>query len=117
MITTELVARAICKYGTCKTCDGDCADYRAAERVMKAIEEDNKKETRAKERYQEILRLLHEKSTAANVELRFETEEGETVVVDNPDTLELLNQILEEAYLPFIAEVLTEAGYHRDLEA
>lgn len=38
MITTELIARAICKYGTCKTCDSDCPDYRAAERVMKAIE-------------------------------------------------------------------------------
>lgn len=38
MITTELIARAICKYGTCKTCDSDCVDYRAAERVMKAIE-------------------------------------------------------------------------------
>lgn len=45
MITTELIARAICKYGTCKTCDSDCADYRAAERVMKAIEEDKNKET------------------------------------------------------------------------
>lgn len=27
------------------------------------------------------------------------------------------DQLLEEAYLPFIAKVLTEAGYHRDLEA
>lgn len=48
MITTELVARAICKYGTCKTCDSDCPDYRAAERVMKAIEEDKKKEAEEK---------------------------------------------------------------------
>lgn len=38
MITTGLVARAICKYGTCKTCDGDCADYRAAERVKVVLE-------------------------------------------------------------------------------
>lgn len=68
------------------------------------------------ERYEEILKLLREKSTAADVELCFETEEGETVVVDNPDTLDLLNQILEEAYLPFLAEVLVEAGYHRDWE-
>lgn len=65
------------------------------------------------ERYEEILKLLKEKSTAANVELCFETEEGETMVVDNPDTLDLLNQILEEAYLPFLTEVLVEAGYHK----
>ena len=44
MITTELIARAICKYGTCKTCDEDCADYRAAQRVMKAIKADATKE-------------------------------------------------------------------------
>ena len=68
------------------------------------------------ERYDEILKLLREKSTAADVELCFETKEGETVVVDNPDTLDLLNQILEEAYLPFLTEVLVEAGYHRDWE-
>lgn len=68
------------------------------------------------ERYDEILKLLREKSTAADVELCFETEEGETVVIDNPDTLDLLNQILEEAYLPYLTEVLVEAGYHRDWE-
>lgn len=68
------------------------------------------------ERYEEILKLLREKSITADVELCFETEEGETVVVDNPDTLDLLNQILEEAYLPFLTEVLVEAGYHRDWE-
>lgn len=68
------------------------------------------------ERYEEILKLLREKSTAANVELCYETEDGETMVVDNPETLEFLNQILEEAYLPFLTEVLVEAGYHRDWE-
>ena len=44
MITTELIARAICQYGTCKVCDPDCVDYRAAQRVMKAIEADATKE-------------------------------------------------------------------------
>ena len=38
MINTELIARAICQYGKCKTCGEDCVDYRAAQRVMKAIE-------------------------------------------------------------------------------
>lgn len=45
MITTELIARAICQHGKCKTCDEDCIDYRAAIRVMKAIEEEKKDET------------------------------------------------------------------------
>jgi hypothetical protein len=44
MITTELIARALCQYGTCKTCDEDCVDYCAAIRAMKAIEADAAKE-------------------------------------------------------------------------
>ncbi len=44
MITTELVARAICQYGKCNVCDEDCVDYRAAKRVIKAIEADLLKE-------------------------------------------------------------------------
>lgn len=38
MITKELIAKAICQHGKCKTCDEDCIDYKAAQRVMKAIE-------------------------------------------------------------------------------
>lgn len=38
MITAELIAKAICQYGSCKECTEDCVDYRAAQRVMKAIE-------------------------------------------------------------------------------
>ena len=44
MITTELIARAICQHGKCKECTEDCVDYRAAQRVMKAIEADAIKE-------------------------------------------------------------------------
>lgn len=44
MITTELTARAICQTGKCKCCDEGCVDYRAAQRVMKAIEADAAKE-------------------------------------------------------------------------
>ena len=40
MITTELIARAICQYGKCEKCDEDCVDYRAACRVINAIEAD-----------------------------------------------------------------------------
>lgn len=68
------------------------------------------------ERYDEIYNLLLEKSSTANVDLCYETQDGETMVVDNPEVLEVLNQILEEAYLPFLTEVLVEAGYHRDWE-
>lgn len=68
------------------------------------------------ERYDEILKLLLEKSSAANVELCYETHDGETMVVDNPEVLDVMNQILEQAYLPFLTEVLVEAGYHRDWE-
>lgn len=38
MITTELIAKAICQYGQCKTCDEDCVDYRAAMRVVAELE-------------------------------------------------------------------------------
>jgi hypothetical protein len=68
------------------------------------------------ERYEEILKLLREKSITADVELCFETEEGETMVVDNPEVLAVMNQILEEAYLPFLTRVIIDAGYHRDWE-
>lgn len=44
MTNTELIARAICQTGKCKVCDEDCVDYRAAQRVMKAIEEEKKEE-------------------------------------------------------------------------
>ena len=38
MITTELIARAICQHGHCEKCDEDCADYRAAMRVAAELE-------------------------------------------------------------------------------
>ena len=68
------------------------------------------------ERYEEIYNLLLKESSAANVELCYETKDGETMVVDNQEALAVMNQILEEAYLPFLTRVLVEAGYHRDWE-
>lgn len=65
------------------------------------------------ERYDEIYNLLLKESSAANVELCYETEDGETMIVDNPEVLAIMNQILEEAYLPFLTRVLVKAGYHR----
>ena len=37
MINTELIAKAICQQGKCKTCDEDCIDYKAAQRVMNVL--------------------------------------------------------------------------------
>lgn len=68
------------------------------------------------ERYNEIYQLLLKESSSANVDLCYETQDGETMVVDNPEVLAVMNQILEEAYLPFLTKVLVEAGYHRDCE-
>jgi hypothetical protein len=38
MITKELIAKAICQYGSCKECTEDCVDYRAAMRVAAELE-------------------------------------------------------------------------------
>lgn len=38
----ELIARAICQHGKCEKCDADCIDYRAAERVVAALEREAK---------------------------------------------------------------------------
>lgn len=38
MNNIELIARAICQNGKCTKCDADCIDYRAAERVVAALE-------------------------------------------------------------------------------
>ncbi len=54
MITKELIAKAICQYGHCEKCDEDCVDYRAAMRVMKAIE---------KEKLSEVDRVLTDLET------------------------------------------------------
>lgn len=68
------------------------------------------------ERYDELYQLLLKESSSANVDLCYETEDGETMVVDNPEVLAVMNQILEEAYLPFLTKVLVDAGYHRHEE-
>jgi hypothetical protein len=81
-----------------------------------ALTEEGEQVMTKQERYEEIYKLLLEKSSTANVDLCYETKDGETMVVDNPEVLAVMNQILEEAYLPFLTEVLVEAGYHRDWE-
>lgn len=41
MITVEAIAKAICQYGQCKSCDEGCVDYRAAQRVKALLEEED----------------------------------------------------------------------------
>lgn len=67
------------------------------------------------ERYDELYQLLLEKSSTANVEPVFRLDTGEEINPD-PRAVEVINQILEKAYLPFLCKVITEAGYHRDWE-
>ena len=67
------------------------------------------------ERYDELYQLLLEKSSTANVEPVFRLDTGEELNPD-PRAVEVINQILEKAYLPFLCKVITEAGYHRDWE-
>ncbi len=37
-LNIETIAKAICQYGQCKECTEDCVDYRAAQRVVAALE-------------------------------------------------------------------------------
>ena len=64
------------------------------------------------ERYNELYQLLLDKSSTANVEPVFRLDTGEEINPD-PRAIEIINQILEKAYLPFLCKVITEAGYHR----
>lgn len=41
-LNIETIARAICQHGKCEKCDGDCIDYRAAERVATVLEKEAK---------------------------------------------------------------------------
>lgn len=63
--------------------------------------------------YQEIHDFLLAKSTAANVEPVFETEDGEELPLDEKATF-VLNQILEQAFIPYLAQCLVDAGFHTD---
>ena len=65
--------------------------------------------------YQEIHDFLFEKSTAANVEPVFETPEGEEILLDEKSSF-VLNQILEQAFIPYLAQCLVEEGFHTDGE-
>lgn len=60
----------------------------------------------------DLLTYLREKSTSANVIPVFVDEDGEENYIDGP-AIEVLNQILEQAYLPFIARAAIEGGWEK----
>ena len=64
-----------------------------------------------RERTEELLQYLIAESTSQNIVPVFVDEDGEEQYIDHPDTLALINSILEQAYLPFIAQKVIEAGY------
>lgn len=55
--------------------------------------------------------LLIEKSNSANVELVFTDNDGIEYRIDNEKALEVINNILEQAFIPFLAEQVINAGY------
>jgi transcriptional/translational regulatory protein YebC/TACO1 len=63
---------------------------------------------------QEIKDFLMAKSMEANVEPVFEDpENGIEIRLDEKSTF-VLNQILEQAFIPYLAKCLAEAGYHTE---
>ena len=62
----------------------------------------------------EMVSTMLEASTTANVEPVLEMEGKEVVLGEN--ATKILNNILEQAYIPFLAEVLYNAGYRKSSE-
>ncbi len=60
---------------------------------------------------EEMAKVMLEASTNANVEPVFEMEGKEVVLGEN--ATKVLNNILEQAFIPFLAEVLYNAGYRK----
>ena len=59
---------------------------------------------------EEIARFMLEKSNSANVEPIFMAEDGTEIVLDEK-SIKLLDVILEQAFIPFLAETLYNEGY------
>ena len=60
---------------------------------------------------EEMAKVMLEASTNANVEPVLEMEGKEVVLGDN--ATKVINNILEQAFIPFLAEVLYNAGYRK----
>ena len=68
-----------------------------------------------KEQIEEMRNFMLEKSNSANVEPVFTTNDGKEIVLGKELT-KLLNDVLEQAFIPFLAESLYNAGYRKQIE-
>jgi hypothetical protein len=64
---------------------------------------------------EEMRDFMLAKSNSANVEPVFTTSEGQEIVLGK-DLTKLLNNVLEQAFIPFLAEALYNAGYRKQSE-
>ena len=63
-------------------------------------------------RKDELLTILHEASVNANVAPEFHGDDGTTIELTQP-VIDMINNILEQAYLPYIADVVIDNGYRK----
>lgn len=67
------------------------------------------------DQYRELHSLLLSKSTSANITPVLHTGDGQEIPL-TPEAISVLNSILEQAFIPFICDVLIKEGYHKDEE-
>ena len=60
----------------------------------------------------ELITILYKASVNANVAPEFHADDGTTVELTQP-VIDMINNILEQAYLPFLAEVVIDNGYRK----
>ncbi len=67
------------------------------------------------DQYQKLHNLLLSESTSANITPVFHTVDGQELPLTS-EAISVLNSILEQAFIPFICDVLIREGYHKDEE-
>lgn len=75
-----------------------------------------RKNTGKRERINELFEYLKKESDSANLTPVFVDEEGEEHYIDHPDALNLINTILEQAYLPYLARKVIEGGWRKEIQ-
>ena len=60
----------------------------------------------------ELITILHKASVEANVTPEFNGNDGTTIELSQP-VIDLLNNILEQAYIPYLAQVVIDNGYRK----
>ena len=60
----------------------------------------------------ELITILHKASVEANVTPEFNGNDGTTIELSQP-VIDLLNNILEQAYIPYMAQVVIDNGYRK----